>query len=248
MIADRTDAMIRTGGFREMGAVTRHRTAGARDRILSRLRAAGEITDPGGLASAALAKAVDYPGSSAAFAQLLSGMERDGLIEREVRGKRTYRIKLAEPGLEVASARGQQEFEPGTSAAAAFDYDELAMRLLAQVVWRIAEPPDEASLPGKALPGARALPGSGPEPRGEDLTLALASLERRLASIQSRQRELSAENARLREELAAAQRSLTEIQADSGGGRLHPTERQVLQRLLSLLHDTPAPRHSAETG
>ena len=130
MIADRTDAMISVGGFTEMGAVTRHRAAGTRDRILSRLRAAGEITDPGGLASAALAKAVDYPGSSAAFAQLLSGIERDGLIEREVRGKRTYRIRLAEPGPEMASARGEQESEPRTSAAAAFDYDELAMRLL----------------------------------------------------------------------------------------------------------------------
>jgi hypothetical protein len=239
------------GGFTEMGAVTRHRTAGTRDRILSRLRAAGEITDPGGLASAALAKAVDYPGSSAAFAQLLSGMERDGLIEREIRGKRTYRIGLAGPGLEMASARGGQELEPGTSAGAAFDYDELAMRLLAQVVWRIAAPPDEAAGPDEALPAARALPGSGPEPRGEDLTLALASLaslERRLASIQSRQRELSAETARLHEQLAAAQRSLTEIQAGSVGGRLGRTERQVLERLLSLPHDPPARRHSAGAG
>jgi hypothetical protein len=248
VIADRTDTLISMGGFTEMGAVTRHRTTGTRDRILSRLRAAGEITDPGGLASAALAKAVDYRGSSAAFAQLLSGMERDGLIEREIRGKRTYRIGLAGPGLEMASARGEQEFEPRTSAAAAFDYDELAMRLLAQVVWRIAAPPDEVFLPDEALPVARALPGSGPEHRGEDLTLSLASLERRLASIQSRQRELSAENARLSEQLAAAQRSLTEIQAGSVGGRLGPTERQVLQRLLSLLHDTPARRQSAEAG
>lgn len=91
MIADRTDAMISVEGFTEMGAETRHRTAGVRVRILSRLRAAGEITDPSGLASAALAKAVDYPGSSVAFAQLLSGMERDGLIEREIRGKRRSR-------------------------------------------------------------------------------------------------------------------------------------------------------------
>jgi hypothetical protein len=175
-------------------------------------------------------------------------MERDGLIEREIRGKRTYRIGLVEPALEMAPARGEQEFEPRTSAAAAFDYDELAMRLLAQVVQRIAAPPDEVSLPDEARPVARALPGSGPEPQGEDLTLALASLERRLASIQSRQRELSAENARLGEELAAAQRSLTEIQVGSVGGRLYPAERQVLQRLLSLLHDTPARRHSAEAG
>ena len=48
----------------------------------------------GGMASTRLAAAVGYPGSSVAFAQLLSGMERSGLIERDVRGKRTYRIRL----------------------------------------------------------------------------------------------------------------------------------------------------------
>jgi hypothetical protein len=47
------------------------------------------------MASTRLAEAVGYPGSSVAFAQLLSGMERDGLISREVRGKRTYRIALS---------------------------------------------------------------------------------------------------------------------------------------------------------
>jgi hypothetical protein len=49
------------------------------------------------MASTRLAEAVGYPGSSVAFAQLLSGMERDGLISREVRGKRTYRIALSAP-------------------------------------------------------------------------------------------------------------------------------------------------------
>ena len=49
------------------------------------------------MASTRLAEAVGYPGSSVAFAQLLSGMERDGLINREVRGKRTYRITLSAP-------------------------------------------------------------------------------------------------------------------------------------------------------
>jgi hypothetical protein len=55
-----------------------------------------EIADPTGMASTRLAEAVGYPGSSVAFAQLLSGMERDSLIAREVRGKRTYRITLAD--------------------------------------------------------------------------------------------------------------------------------------------------------
>src|SRR5580658_10666319 len=75
-------------------AGSRHRAVGTRDRIMSYLAAAGEIKDEGGMASTVLAKAIGYPGSSIAFAQLLSGMERSGLIERDVRGKRTYRIGL----------------------------------------------------------------------------------------------------------------------------------------------------------
>ena len=58
------------------------------------LAEAGELYDANGMASTQLAAAVGYPGSSVAFAQLLSGMERSGLIAREVRGKRTYRIGL----------------------------------------------------------------------------------------------------------------------------------------------------------
>src|SRR5499427_6938835 len=73
----------------------RRRAVGTRDRIIAHLASVAEITDPTGMASTRLAEAVGYPGSSVAFAQLLSGMERDGLIAREIRGKRTYRITLA---------------------------------------------------------------------------------------------------------------------------------------------------------
>ncbi len=70
---------------------------GTRDRIVAHLALVAEIADGTGMASTRLAAAVGYPGSSVAFAQLLSGMERDGLISREVRGKRTYRIALSPP-------------------------------------------------------------------------------------------------------------------------------------------------------
>src|SRR5436190_15329386 len=73
----------------------RQRAVGTRNRIMSHLASAGEVRDEAGLASTVLAAEVGYPGSSIAFAQLLSGMERAGLIEREVRGKRTYRISAA---------------------------------------------------------------------------------------------------------------------------------------------------------
>ena len=72
----------------------RKRAVGTREHIIAYLTEVNELFDANGMASTQLAAAVGYPGSSVAFAQLLSGMERSGLIEREVRGKRTYRISL----------------------------------------------------------------------------------------------------------------------------------------------------------
>src|SRR5579859_3877985 len=86
------------------GGPKRTRAVGTRDRIMSHLAQAGSITDEAGMASAVLAREIGYPGSSIAFAQLLSGMERSGLIEREVRGKRTYRIRPTAGALAGAAA------------------------------------------------------------------------------------------------------------------------------------------------
>src|SRR5580704_12580742 len=139
----------------------RKRAVGTREHILTYLVEVGELFDQNGMASTQLAAAVGYPGSSVAFAQLLSGMERAGLIDREVRGRRTYRISLGRaqatglarlgrpgrpaaggafagssgvsgiPGIAgVAGAPGVA----GAGGAAEFDYDELARRLLVQVV------------------------------------------------------------------------------------------------------------------
>jgi hypothetical protein len=254
-------------------AGSRRRAVGARDRVVSRLRAAGEIADPDGLASSALAAAVGYPGSSVAFAQLLSGMERAGLIEREIRGRRTYRIRLADRGRAPAeappaeappaeaarpaaralpSAPAMRGAGPGTAGnqsgrgpepdalAAGIDYDELARRLLVQVVRRLAAAAADVRPPEGAAPGG---------PRQGDLARSVASLERKLASIQSRQRKLSAENARLREQLAAAQQSLADMrQATDRSPRLDAAEVQTLERLLSSLRVGRAKREKAEAG
>jgi hypothetical protein len=145
----------------------RRRAVGTRDRIIAHLAAIVEIADPAGMASTRLAEAVGYPGSSVAFAQLLSGMERDGLIAREVRGKRTYRITLAagsgnarrpvtsigavglaEAARAAASAStagvgGTGGGNPQVYFPAGIDYDELARRLLVQVLRRINAAPAE---------------------------------------------------------------------------------------------------------
>src|ERR1035441_9879916 len=131
------------------------------------------------MASTRLSAAVGYPGSSVAFAQLLSGMERSGLIKREVRGKRTYRISL---GLVQALGVAEADEPPGPDGLAGsdgsdglagigtmggagtggFDYDELARRLLVQVVRSLGGWPRPSRGPGRRKAGGGVLRGGGP--------------------------------------------------------------------------------------
>jgi hypothetical protein len=191
---------------------------GTREHITAYLADMGELSDANGMASTQLAAAVGYPGSSVAFAQLLSGMERSGLIKREVRGKRTYRITLG-------PAQARPAGRPGTSAAmsagagpeaAGFDYDELARRLLAQVVRRITEVGGAGQQEGRGAAAAGGQQVAGDEER------------------------LVEENVRLREQLLAAQRSLAlaaervrRLPVTSDSSDLASSEIALLQRLLS---------------
>jgi len=236
----------------------RRRAVGTRDRVMAHLLATGEVRDASGMASTVLAEAIGYPGSSIAFAQLLSGMERSGLIEREVRGKRTYRITPTSAAAAAArsgpvaprASRPAPAGAVGAPAAAGgaedFDYDELARRLLMQVVQRLG-----------TAPGHGAAPAQDTEP-GEDtggdpsLARAVAGLEHKLASVRSKQRRLAEENARLREQLRAAQDSLAQAEerasAAQASARLGSAEATLLERLLSPLRDQGTRQEEAGTG
>ncbi len=168
----------------------RKRAVGTRDRVLGHLAAVGEVSDEGGKASILLAAAVGYPGSSVAFAQLLTGMERAGLIERDIRGKRTYRIApgraavasvsaapvedgapaavtparpaAARPANPAARRRDRRAADPGPGVGLAalagadgLDYDELARRLLIQVVQQLTNPPGPPYVPSGPAPAGR---------------------------------------------------------------------------------------------
>jgi len=220
---------------------------------MSHLLMAGEVRDASGMASTALAEAIAYPGSSIAFAQLLSGMERSGLIEREIRGKRTYRISPARGaaprrGTQVAAAESRAEgaAESGAEGTEEFDYDELARRLLLQVVQRLSTLPVEGPEPAE--------PAAAGEGADSDVSLAraVAGLEQKLASVRSRQRRLTEENAKLREQLRAAQESLAQAQeraaADPAAVRLDSAEIRLLERLLSPLRDKGTRQEEAGAG
>ena len=217
----------------------RKRAVGTREHIVAYLAEVHELFDAHGMASTQLAAAVGYPGSSVAFAQLLSGMERSGLIRRDVRGKRTYRNSLSDAVLGGADLPGTDAENAGTGPAgvagvaggkvingtAGFDYDELARRLLVQLVRRLAA----------AEPDATTQP-EGCEPHPSVLRATVTGLEYELASAWIKQGELAEENVRLREELKTAQRSLA-LAAERLGKvpittDLDSNEVVVLQRLL----------------
>jgi len=222
----------------------RKRAVGTRERIIAYLAETGELFDANGMASTQLAAAVGYPGSSVAFAQLLSGMERSGLIEREVRGKRTYRIGLGLARSGAARAPGRT-VAPGAMAGAAaglpagaggaaadgFDYDELARRLLVQVVRRLAATDAEASTPDRSAADQPAHP--------DQLALQemVSSLEYELATAWTKHGKLAEENVRLREQLKAAQRSLAlaaeQVRRLPADIDLNSNEVMLLQRLLT---------------
>jgi hypothetical protein len=231
---------------------------------MSHLALAGDVTDKAGMASTVLAAQVGYPGSSIAFAQLLSGMERAGLIQREVRGKRTYRItaaagarvrvapamqrrpaaRTAEPApagrhataavltaetvlaaeavraaeAVLAAGEGGRHLAAADTAPGDFDYDELARRLLVQVVRRLASVPAE-------------------ERRDASHEQTVAGLEQELATVRTLHSTLTEENARLREQLRAVRRSLALAQdrADRRqlSDQLDAAEVGLLERLLA---------------
>lgn len=222
----------------------RKRATGTREHVVTYLAQTGALYDKDGMASTRLAAAVGYPGSSVAFAQLLSGMERSGLIRREVRGKRTYRISLGdvegfgpasrartvEPGASpVGGAAGVAATMAGVAGVSAssgnggaaggdFDYDELARRLLIQVVRRLAAAEPEVDDPGA-------------------LDETVADLEHELASAWTKHGRLAEENIRLREQLRAAQQSLAmardRVRKLPITSDLDNAEVVLLQRLLS---------------
>jgi len=222
--------------------------------------------DANGMASTQLAAAVGYPGSSVAFAQLLSGMERSGLIEREIRGKRTYRISLGlahaigpggaarasgipevavavgvsgAAGVGGAGGLGGVGGEVGSGIGAGFDYDELARRLLVQVVRRLAAAEPEASHLDRSAPD-RVAPDrvARQEPDRVALQETVTGLEYELAMAWTKHGKLAEENVRLREQLRAAQRSLAlaaeRVRRMPVSADLDRSEVVLLQRLLAL--------------
>jgi small-conductance mechanosensitive channel len=144
----------------------------------------------------------------------------------------------------VAAAESRAEGPAETTEE--FDYDELARRLLLQVVERLSTLPVEGPEPAEDV-----APG-GSADSDVSLARAVAGLEQKLASVRSNQQRLTEENAKLREQLRAAQESLAQAQeraaVDPAAVRLDSAEIRLLERLLSPLRDKGSRQEEAGAG
>lgn len=120
------------------------RDQSARSRIRQYLVSSGPLEDSSGHATSALKNAVNYQGSSVAFIQMIAAMDRDGEIEREIRGKRTYRIAAAGEVAAAALAGFPAAWNTGAHQAvggvvtggvsAEIDYDRLARAIVGELL------------------------------------------------------------------------------------------------------------------
>ena len=137
-----------------MGNPSKQRKSRAECRfaILTYLGAQGDVRDDSGRASTHLREASGFQGTGTEFAQLLAAMEGAGEIERVIRGRRTYEVRLPQ---HVRDASADPKSMPASIDAerrsttadldAAIDYDALARSLFLEVIRRL-------SLEGQGLP------------------------------------------------------------------------------------------------
>jgi len=238
-------------------AASDRRGSELRRRILACL-SKGEIRDEGGRATSILAKEIGYSGTTPAFAQLLAGMEKAGLIERQVKGKRTYLIRAkgsveeapqgsirplyapeleSQPKSKAPEQAGSQEGATSGIPAWLQDPDEAASSLLKALLRQL----------GAAL-GQEATPS--PEPRQvaaptrllrqvHSLERQVSELERELARTRAERSRLAEENAELQARLEAAERNISLLERHSrprmarAAANLDPDEVAILRSFIA---------------
>jgi hypothetical protein len=211
---------------------------GARQRVLRFLMNNGPVQDPSGRASSKLRAAIEYESGPAGFAQLLAAMDAAGEIDREVRGRRTYRVSVAarsagsgaldaSPDEELRFGRPQdwKSEQPGQSDSLALSLLRMAARLsLAENSWHVAAA-DPVGAEGRQI-----------------LLLAekIDAIERELRLARAECETLARENAELSRVLGGTDSPGQADRRPSAVSR--PSENELLARLLQ------AAQQERETG
>jgi hypothetical protein len=200
------------------------RDQSVRNRIVEYLAEQGAVEDSSGKATSVLKKAIGYEGTDAGFTQVVAAMAKAGLLARQIRGKRTYRISNNANGAVRSVSSGADATGDGL-----LDYDELAAALLAQATRAAAAPTDTSES------------ASWARRRLEQLEARNASLQRDVARANAEAEAVAAERDILQNQLEAAQHNLSLLtdrlqeprrpQQGRAAERLGPDEQSLLNQL-----------------
>ena len=210
------------------------RDQSVRNRIVEYLKSHGTVEDSSGKATSTLKQAIAYEGSDAAFTQVVAAMAKAGMLKRQIRGKRTYRISYDSAGASASPAAPAPD--------GPMDYDELAAALLVQAA-RAASAPQDTS---ESATWARR--------RLEQLEARNATLLRDVARANAETESVAAERDALQTQLEAAQHNLSLLterlqeprrpQQGRAAERLAPDDQALLHQLR---HRRP-PRTSSSSS
>ncbi|HMK63172.1 MAG TPA: hypothetical protein VK386_06100 [Acidimicrobiales bacterium] len=175
-----------------------------RQRVTDYLVGHGELSDKSGRATSRLKEAVGYNGGDAGFIRIVSLMAEAGDIEREVRGKRTYRILLTDQGRAAARLPTAPSFAAMAPSVAAtpdgeLDYDELAAALLSRAARALTAAESAASGGDQAAWARRRL---------DQLEAKVVALQRDLARARAEVQAVTEERDELRAQLEVSARNL----------------------------------------
>ena len=217
-----------------------------RQRVIEYLANSGPIEDRSGRATSRLKEAVGYAGGDAGFIRIVSLMAESGELQREVRGKRTYRISVSEEAAATAPRRpspvaavtsGADDL-PLPGGGGELDYEELAAALLVRVTRTLAD----ADSDDKGLDQA-----AWARRRMDQLEAKVVTLQRELARAKADVQAVTDERDALRGQLEAASHNI-ELLTERLGTRKAPPK--VAERLDSeaqaLLYNLQRPSRDAK--
>lgn len=218
-----------------------------RQRVIDYLVDHGPVNDDSGRATSRLKDAVGYQGGDAGFIRIVGLMADSGEIERQVRGKRTYRISVSEAARTASASRPRPAAAPDAAASprqgpngapdGEMDYDELAASLLARVARTLSAGEAGTSAGDQAAWARRRL---------DQLEAKVVSLQRDLARARAETQTVSEERDELRAQLELSTRNIDALSERLG--QRQPTPRAA-QRLDSdekaLLYHLRRPGGSA---
>lgn len=229
-----------------------------RTRVNEYLASNGPIEDDGGRATNILKEAIDYQGTTLGFSQLLMAMTKAGEIEREVRGKRTYRVaatsgrrasgaaaKPARKGQAVAIPAVEAESAPAPSIPKTAPVSKGASSLTQPAVSFDSDYEElAAALLARVTRIIAGAPAESPPPssrrRLDRLEVSNSQLQRELTRARAERDSALAECQQLRDQLATAQNNLDLLTERSGDrkhlrprafDRLSDEERALLRQL-----------------